>query len=922
MAVLENNVPTGDLTPYSWGSVDNIGDFNLSLAMPCDTRGWRHLYGPRFAGPAATLLYVDVYNGSGSLGFGDPYTAGTGSPLSAEDAWNALSNGILDPDEGWQIISVGHDVGSHTSGSPHSHGAIGTAVTDVYNDEIARQLLQENHPLIFKNSDGSYGTGGPSSRGLANPTHSYSNQTEGGYRFGPFYVDNDHTTLRRTDNGVEHWNLVQRVIYATRQNLPSQTRNFLGLIRCQENHEHGSPSVSQDFLQGIPASELIIPVNAGASATGGYNPELIFYGGDLHGVQGYADVTNGQVTNITITDPGASAVPLVPKTPSGQPRDLIPPEVILSTPSDSGNDLFEGFDASVNMSTAPADIQAAYSNLNLAATDQELQAAFCSVLGGVDPLAQTFLVSNIGAGVHGIFVSSVDVCFSSKPTGTMERDDVVLQLRPCTAGGLPQRKAVLDCFGEPAEARKSWDDVTTRNGIMPAQGGTGMPRFDETGSFTKFTFPRPIYLAPDTYYAIVVMSNDPAYKLWVNDVTSRLLVDGELAGTVSDSGATTSESGRSNHGGTLFKSQNGFTWTEDQNKDMMFRINRCNFKNTSGSVDVHLGNSLASEINYDQLYLNMNHGTGTLIPNEAATQIAKTHTMRADSGGATSVLGTTNIPTNITHNMSERMELRASQTTGDLKVSTTLTTTDTAVSPVIDVSEWQCILNKNFINNGELSDGLIKIPVGGTGSGFSVNDTLTVSGGGGNGAIVTVTGETGGAITSATFSETGSGYYKKAIVNSAASDGSGTGAEIEIDGEEGPSGGNAKFRYITKPVVLAQGMDASGLKLFLTAKTPVGAKLYAYYKVMSNEDGDGEGISDKSWRVMRQKSPDSSYSSEAFGEFEFDTEGDDITYSTTNEDGTISHYDSFNSFAIKIVGHASDTTKPPIVHDLRAIAVT
>lgn len=52
------------------------------------------------------------------------------------------------------------------------------------------------------------------------------------------------------------------------------------------------------------------------------------------------------------------------------------------------------------------------------------------------------------------------------------------------------------------------------------------------------------------------------------------------------------------------------------------------------------------------------------------------------------------------------------------------------------------------------------------------------------------------------------------------------------------SGGNAKTRYITRKVVLADGQDAEDLRVYLTAYKPSGSDIFVYYKILHAEDND------------------------------------------------------------------------------------
>jgi hypothetical protein len=95
-----------------------------------------------------------------------------------------------------------------------------------------------------------------------------------------------------------------------------------------------------------------------------------------------------------------------------------------------------------------------------------------------------------------------------------------------------------------------------------------------------------------------------------------------------------------------------------------------------------------------------------------------------------------------------------------------------------------------------------------------------------------------------------------------------------------------------------------------------------YYKVRSNLDGSPGVLEDKNWNAMRQILPDTDYGSESFMEFEFDTGGDDIVYDSTDTNGLVSTYDTFNIFKMKIVAHAENSWSVPVVRDFRAVAVT
>ena len=92
---------------------------------------------------------------------------------------------------------------------------------------------------------------------------------------------------------------------------------------------------------------------------------------------------------------------------------------------------------------------------------------------------------------------------------------------------------------------------------------------------TTFTFPAPVYIQDKTEYAFVVLSNSNEYNCYV----------GRLGETNIGSNRTISSQP---YAGVLFKSQNGSTWTTEQNEDIKFTIKRAEFSQVTGTV--HLAN--------------------------------------------------------------------------------------------------------------------------------------------------------------------------------------------------------------------------------------------------------------------------------------------------------------------------------------------
>lgn len=152
------------------------------------------------------------------------------------------------------------------------------------------------------------------------------------------------------------------------------------------------------------------------------------------------------------------------------------------------------------------------------------------------------------------------------------------------------------------------------------------------------------------------------------------------------------------------------------------------------------------------------------------------------------------------------------------------------------------------------------------------------------------------------------------------------------------SGGRAKARYISKKVVLADGQEAEDLRVYLTAYKPSGSDVHVYYKVLNGEDSD---TFDQSRWIPMNRVTDQGFTANAvyssssnrndFLELVYDVP----TYSNgyrsganTSNDNILEYRNTsrarfvgFKYFAVKIVLVNQNSSNPPRVKDLRAIAL-
>ena len=206
-----------------------------------------------------------------------------------------------------------------------------------------------------------------------------------------------------------------------------------------------------------------------------------------------------------------------------------------------------------------------------------------------DPLAQTFLVgtarglNSFNDDENGAFLTGVDLFFASVDSGNAP---ITIQVRT-TEFGTP----TLTVIGDPVTLRPT-DKVNGTNTILRDNVST------DGSVATRVTFSYPIFLPPSTEYAIVLMAPESdEYTVF----TARM---GE--NTLETSNLPDAESVRYTQQfaiGSLFKSQNGSTWTPDQYEDMKFKLYKAEFTSTEGVA--YFGNSDLTKTNsYERLIQN------------------------------------------------------------------------------------------------------------------------------------------------------------------------------------------------------------------------------------------------------------------------------------------------------------------------------
>ena len=217
----------------------------------------------------------------------------------------------------------------------------------------------------------------------------------------------------------------------------------------------------------------------------------------------------------------------------------------------------------------------------------------------VDPLAQTFTVGgnvlapsakDANKDLNGAFITSVEVYFAT--VDTVSNTPIRCEIRTTIADARPSRSVI----GKSKTLRPTGVDANG-NEITLIESDP-----DAASKPTKFTFPEPIYLAPgNTYSFVLVAPNSTAYTVWTGKHGGTAINPESIQSA--DSGASLIYS--TQYGaGSIFKSQNGALWTEDQSQDITFKLYKAKFTSLSGSA--HFNNPDLSDSNGYVPVLNSN----------------------------------------------------------------------------------------------------------------------------------------------------------------------------------------------------------------------------------------------------------------------------------------------------------------------------
>lgn len=560
----------------------------------------------------------------------------------------------------------------------------------------------------------------------------------------------------------------------------------------------------------------------------------------------------------------------------------------------------------------------------------------------VDPVSQTFIFY-ANEFPNGCFVKSIRVFFKTKPlTSNLPVTCYLLG----TSNGYPDGEYLPH-----GVSTVSVGDIKTSD----------TPNIGDPDTYTEFEFSVPVYVKPETLYAFMLKSDSTEYTIYTANLGEFAIPSTAKNNQYDPDPTTLVKVSATPYVGELFLSQNSLTWAADQNQDMMFDIRRCEFDTSKrptiefvvpeklpqrkivDNIFGYLNNAntisqsaigyatdsdyrlsavnltttdltfLSAPIQYSYKASVYNNGSPYLESSEKVVNPGKYGTATLENISFDDGYG-------------ERVLVANSSTSFSMYAR--MSSIDSAISPMISETGVTLYGIQYSINNLGISNNNIKIVT--EGSGFSNGQTIivgrtsnTMSNVAISDAVVTAVTGAGGKLVGVNVISPGSHYASNPTLQIT---GGSSNASLVFVGETSSRGGNASYRYITKPVVLSPGFDAGDLRIYYTAYRPINTNFYVYYKILNRNDT--QPFSDSDWQLMTTISGSSTYSSFQDQLFEYiaapyiepdaTTASNKVAY-TSKIDGQA--YNEFYQFAIKIVATSDDTTKVPYLKDIRGIAL-
>ena len=528
-----------------------------------------------------------------------------------------------------------------------------------------------------------------------------------------------------------------------------------------------------------------------------------------------------------------------------------------------------------------------------------------------DPLGQTFMVT----APSGMFVTKVECYFQTKDTSI----PVQLQIRP-VVNGAPSSDHIVpgsSVFVNPTSVQVP-DDINTATQAQALEKPT------------TFEFTEPVFLNGDTEYSIVLLSDCTSYNAYVGET-----YEFEL-------GSTERRINRQPSLGSLFKSQNGTTWEPDQTKDLAFKMFKASFNTAGGHAtfeNVPVPDNLLRSnpiltvtSDSDVTVLAPDHGfkvndtvtisgfdsagTGVINGIDSAGLVNGTHTVTAVDGNSYQFkLNVGNTTSGLPN---------ASGYVGGARVKTTRQVVFDIAIPTLDnlvPEDTTLSFSGKFMTGSSLAGNETRFQkdasfstdlVLNTDNTFtaprlvatSANETTELGAGEKSVTIRanmnTIRADVSPVVDTQRTALTTAHHRIDNQVSAGATAGV-SNVPLLFVAETQPFGGSALSKHITRPITLLE--DAINLKILLSALKPNGASFDVFFRTAT----EGQDITQQSYTLANIESPVAADNAN-FKEYRY-------LASLQNA------IESFNQYQVKIVMHSVNSSKVPLIKDLRIIAL-
>jgi hypothetical protein len=513
-----------------------------------------------------------------------------------------------------------------------------------------------------------------------------------------------------------------------------------------------------------------------------------------------------------------------------------------------------------------------------------------------DPLAQSFFVSDKG----GVYITKVAVYFQSKD------DNIPVQLQLRTVqNGVPTTTTLPGAVKFLAPADVNVVSTQTQAGVIATP--------------TYFEFDEPVYLAPGENYAVVLLADSVEYNVYVAETEQFILGSSERRIT------------RQPAMGSLFKSQNGTTWTASQKQDLTFELFRAEFDTAGGEVILENADVPAFALQANPFTFVNSDATVTVYHPNHGFDVNDTVTIAGVSGtvaGITAANLNGNRTVTAVDQTGYTFEAGSSATSSEIAGGTSITATrnqvfDIAVPFMQTLEPNGTLINYagKFTTSKSLAGVETRFAKDSSYFSFANRENLTFNAPRMIANPTDETSELGAGERSASIRLTLSSNSDKIspvidlqraslfLINNlidkqASSTTTGFNVPLNYVAETEPTGGSHIAKHITKPVTLAE--DAVGMKIILSANRPSEADFQVYYRTST----DGAILGDASWTLIAaEDSIPSDDNPSIYREYRYLPGGDG---------GSL---DPFTQLQVKIVMRSTNSSKVPVFRDLRVIAL-